>query len=239
MKLSADHLLDLAWFDSGHAFLANCVIGDEGKIESAEQLRPLSLGSMLALEVMGLTVLDPQHTLTSEQEMEQIALYKWLHLDDLDRVKRLVFSGAWRSVAGGTDPGTPGLNESGYSEALIAAFRAFRDHTLATIAAASITIAPKPDRSKGTDRPPSSVVSPSLFTWRVEFLADKTRLEREYIRWQLPMAQALQIIHHHLWFDGSWTVRPSSAAAPEKPDAFEQFDLFALEAPPTTPEQGA
>lgn len=224
--IAADHLLDLAWFDSSHAFLATATIGDDDQVASVERLRPLSLGSMLALKVMGLTVFDVAHQLTSEQEQHEIALYKWLHLDDLDRVKRLVFSGMWKELSPGFGP--PSLE-------IIAAFRAFRDQTLATLAAASVIVAPKPSRVRSTgERPPSTVVAPSLLTWRVEFLAAKTNLDREFIRWQLPVSQALQMIHHHLWYDGSWTVRPSADAPAVATDAepFTKFELFAMEPPP-------
>lgn len=230
MRPSDSHLLDLAWLDDHHAFLATGTVDDDEKLASVEQLRPLSLGSMLAIELMGLTLLDPAHTLTSDEEMEQIARYKWLHLDDLARVKRIVANGAWKQ-----SPSLP-LSESPSLE-LLAAFRAFRDHMAATLAAASVTVQAKPEATR--NRVPSCVIGPSLFTWRVEFLAGKTGLDREHIRWHLPAPQALQMIHHHLWYDGSWTVRPSrdKAANEAAPEEFESFDLFALDPPVAEPRE--
>jgi len=87
-----------------------------------------------------------------------------------------------------------------------------------------------PKKARGLDGVPAAVVGPSLHTWRVEFLAGKTGLAREFIRWELPSVQALQMLHHHLWYDGSWTARAGSQVAlPAK--EFEGLGLFAFDAP--------
>jgi hypothetical protein len=220
MKPSDAYLLNAAWLDDSLSFLAVGLVEDDGTA-TIEALRPFSLGSWLACDLMGLEILNPDSALDMGEEIRQVACFRWLHSADLGSVKRLISNGGYRVAFWGDE-------EPVVTDVMLAAFRVWRDAWCATVAAAAVSVLPK--KARGLDGVPAAVVGPSLHTWRVEFLAGKTGLAREFIRWELPSVQALQMLHHHLWYDGSWTARAGSQVAlPAK--EFEGLGLFAFDAP--------
>ena len=182
-------------------------------IAGDDQMRPLSLGSMEAMRVMGVTWLDRDVQLDLAQEERQILLFDWLHRAPLPDVEHALWSGAWQVVS--ADPGeVPNI--------IIARYRLLRDRLMSEIDEAKITIRPRESDRKAERDTPADVMRPRALDYRVWLLMRDLHLSRTEALWHLPLVQALTCYHCSLWNQGLWTVKPG---APVKEADFEDFDL--------------
>lgn len=192
-----------AWLDSSHAWLA---------AEGGALPRPLSLGSLDALRLMGLDFASAIF------DTHEIALYRWLHIAPLHDVRFALWTGSWDSLFFNPEP---------LDEAIVAAFRHEQSRLAAILAAVTVTVRARP--RKGRDETPPDVIAPTLTTFRAVTIAAALRADLEHVRWHLPVVQALQVYHHALWESGRWTVRPGREATREEladltPDEFRDDD---------------
>jgi len=96
--------------------------GFDPLIAGNDHMRPLSLGSMEAMRVMGVTWLDDEASLPLAEEERQILLFDWLHRAPLVEVEQALWSGAWQSITGGDVP-----------DVIVARYRVLRDRLLARV----------------------------------------------------------------------------------------------------------
>lgn len=178
--------------------------------------RPVSLGSMEAMRLMGLSLLEAEAAdLDAALETREIAAYLWLHSAPVAEVELALWDGSWRAIWEAQDePCT----------AVVAAWRMTRERLRAVIRAAGIEVLPRPKAA--TDETPWNVVGPQDLAFKLSVIARCTGWGRRKILWRLPVAQALQIYHAELRWHGVWTVRPGRRVAP---GTFDDFAIGALE----------
>jgi hypothetical protein len=140
----------------------------------------------------------------AEFDTREIALYRWLHIAPLHQVKAALWSGSWRLLFFDPEP---------LSEEIVATFRCEQARIAAILAAVTITIRPRP--RKGKDDTPPDVLKPTMATARAVIVAKALGASLDYVRWHLPIVQALQVYHHEKWNDHCWTVRPGKEASAE------------------------
>lgn len=183
--------------------------GFDPLIAGNDHMRPLSLGSMEAMRVMGVTWLDDEASLPLAEEERQILLFDWLHRAPLVEVEQALWSGAWQSITGGDVP-----------DVIVARYRVLRDRLLAEIEQAKVTIRPRESDRKAEKQTPADVLRPSALDYRVWLLMRDLHLSRTEALWHLPLVQALTCYHCSLWNAGAWTVKPGE---PVKEKDFEDF----------------
>jgi hypothetical protein len=200
----------LAFFSDPHVLL-----GDASR-------RPRSLMTDAALQLLGLTVHLPDHTLSLDEERIQIACYDYLHSQPIADVKWMVTRMNWRDL----------MSEISVSDETIALFRCMRDEYHAMIQASSYRIRLKQEEKEANDKAPADLAYPSLLAIRLRRIAEETGWTQEYIGWHLPLPEALQ----HLWASqlaaGRWTI------APQDPDEETPDDIrpeWMIDADPLTP----
>lgn len=176
--------------------------------------RPVSLGSMEAMRLMGLTLLDPESRLTARQEACELMAFTWLHTAPLGDVLDAIWRGTW-----------PPAVQSPPDECdhILALFRVDRARFLELLNEVTMTIRCKP-RSPGYETPPADVVLPSLYTHRLCILQQATHQPREQLEWHMSIVTALEIYHHARWHEGAWTVKPGMQT---KADDFVGFTMEA------------
>jgi hypothetical protein len=178
-------------------------------------MRPLTLGSLEAMRVMGIAWLDETVQLDLEEEQRQLMLYHWLHTAPVEEVEHALWSGNWRAVQPAEVP-----------DVIIARYRLHRARLIAEIKDVSVICRPKPEDKKRAETTPSDIVRPQSIDYRIYLLMRDTHMSRAEILWQLPLPQALTIYHCALWHAGHWTVRPG---APVDDKEFEDFELEGLD----------
>lgn len=188
--------------------------------------RPLSLGSEAALRLMGIGLFEESAEVEAERTPEElkreeaeIAVYLWLHTEEIPLIERALWSGAWREVFEGWL-----ADEEPVSAAAIVEFRTMRERVLACLRASRYSVINRP-RSEH-DKTPSEVRGPGMMAWRVSLLGRWTGWSRERILWELPLAEAWQRLHAAEFAEGAWTKAWSGPAAPDATRAdFEEFGL--------------
>lgn len=197
---------------------------DEGLLFD-EPARPLSLCSHAALRIMGLKGLidDPEWEVT----VGEVAVYTWLHTQPIDEVCRGIWNGSWRGILNefeapaGVDQGQTTEDTEATAGSVLGEFEELRLRLREQILAAGVRIQPRPKGKNGDDSPPG-LVGPSSLAFQVAVVMRETSMRRQEVKWELPIAEALQIYHAGLRWAGIWTLR---ALAPTKiaPAAFEDF----------------
>ncbi len=178
--------------------------------------RPVSLGSLEVLACLDMSVMQPEHALTVDEEAAQIAFFRWLHTAPLKDIQHALWLGTARDVGPALPAPTPGI---------IALFRVERDLFCRAIAAVTVRVRKKP--GVDSSEPPPDMVYPSLYEARLFRLMVATGQPREQLEWHTGVVEALCLYHCALWNEGLWTVRP--AYGPEaKEDDFEHFDASHL-----------
>lgn len=201
---------DLAWFEPPH------LVTDD----DSEPMRPVSLASMLALELLGITLLrDPPPDMDHREEMRQIRVFHWLHTAPIPEVKAAVWSGAARVAFDAERP----------VEAVIAWWRAHLDPIRRLLAECRVEIQPKPHERRRAEPPPADLRRPTMMSVQVLAIAERSGLQPEEVAW-MPAAQALQLWHAACWQEGAWTIRPRERGD-VSPAAFENFDPLTPAAP--------
>jgi hypothetical protein len=198
-------MLDMAWFAPDSLF-------------AGQELRPLSLASRMAMGLMGLRLLDGDAELGVEDETKEVVAYIWLHHAPLDEVQRALWSGSWRLVLDGMDEPLPEV---------VAEFRVLRARLAAMLDAAEVVILPRP---KGDADPlPARVVGPSEFAHRAAVVARCVGMPLGDVLWRLPLAQALQIYHAEMRWQGQLTARPAREV---EEGVFDDFGIGDIDNPP-------
>jgi hypothetical protein len=183
-----DRLRDLAFFAEDTAF-------------AGLNMRPLSILSDRAMELMGLTLLDSAVELSIEEESRQMALFVWLHTADLSEVCGALWDGTW-SVFGVNYVADP---------VLIDEFRKWRSRLTLLLEACAIRIRPRPESSN--DKTPHDLLHPSRIAFMIGLIASHTGFPRQQIKWQLFLPEAVQYYHQALRWNGVWTVAPGREIA--------------------------
>lgn len=197
---------DLAWFEPSHP-----VVDDD-----TAPMRPVSLASMLALELLGVTLLqDPPPALDLTEEMRQLRVFHWLHTAPIEEVKTAIWTGAARVAFRAEEP----------SDAVIAWFRAHLQRLRALLAECQIELMQRPSERRFAEKPPPELYRPTLMSAQLLRIAEKTGMAPDAIAW-MPAAQALQLYHAARWLEGSWTIRPKPRA-PISQESFENFNPVA------------
>lgn len=205
---------ELGWFAPDREVLGN-------------ECRPLSLGSELAIRMMGLRLLDDDEPAVDEverlaalrMEAAEIGVYVWLHSEPVADVEAALWDGSWRVILDGMVSDAEAV-----SPAVIAEFRAVRARLLACVRAARYRVIPRP-KSKD-DKTPDAVRGPGLFAWRVALLAKWTGWDRQVIKWELPLTEALQLLHAAEWGEGNWTAPALEGSGRRATEAdFSDFDM--------------
>lgn len=193
--------------------------------------RPVSLGSMEAMRLMGLGLLTeedegwPADSLTATRE---IAVYLWLHDREtpVEAVERALWDGSWRRIGAAIEEA---------NAAVISEFAVMRLRLRRLIGAAGIEIRPRPKSHH--DDTPWNVVGPGALAHRVTVLGRATGWSRREILWRLPLYQAEQIYHAEMRWQGMWTVR--AGAGEVRAEVFEDFAIGALfETDPMSDDDG-
>lgn len=172
------------------------------------------LATLEAARLMGLTLLDPTTELTLDEEARQLACWTWLHTATPPEIGEALRTGSWYQAT----------REPLVLDSIIAAWRLERAALLEQIAAATVTVRPRP-RREGAEQTPADVIAPTLYVHRLLTIRAASGMPIPQIAWSLPIGQALQIYHWALWNDGCWTVRAGEKVTEAD---FADFDLGAL-----------
>lgn len=179
-----DLFRDLAFFSEDTGFLGH-------------ELRPLSLASYRATEIMGLTLLHENHQLDAQAETREIAAYLWLHSAPLGEISSALWSGAWRGIMETFTEPMPSIVE---------AFREWRTRLLMCLQAADVVVRARPRPAK--DDTPRDVISPGNLAFTVAMVCHFTGFPRQQVKWHIFLPEAMQYYHTALRWNGAWTVAP-------------------------------
>ena len=205
---------ELGWFAPDREVLGN-------------DCRPLSLGSELAIRVMGLGLLEPVEATADPVEVAaalkleeaEIGVYVWLHSAPVPEVEAALWDGSWRLILEGLV-----AQEEPVEPKVIAQFRSIRERLLACVRASRYRVLPRPKPKE--DKTPDAVRGPGIFAWRLALLAKWTGWDRQTLKWELPLSEALQLLHAAEWGEGNWTVPLTGPAGRRATKAdFSDFDL--------------
>ncbi|WP_009960138.1 hypothetical protein [Verrucomicrobium spinosum] len=177
-------------------FLDLAFFAEDSSFESHD-LRPVSLASFKAMEIMGIKLMELDPGLSVEEETQQIAAFIWLHGQPLPAVCSALWSGRWRVVMESFNEPMPSI---------VAAFRQWRIRIVAMIHAASINIRPRPKKVGAKDDSPRDLVGPSQFAFTIGTIASYTHFSRQEIKWHIFLPEAMQYYHAALRDSGYWTV---------------------------------
>ena len=127
---------------------------------SETPLRPVSLGSLEVMRLMGITILDAEVELSLDDEERQISVFQWLHSESIADVMELLWSGlTWQQVGAAT---------ASMPDSVRVAFRVERDRLMKEIAGATVAVRAKPRRAGGgADDRPADLVPPRLYDYRL------------------------------------------------------------------------
>lgn len=212
-----DFFRDLAFFGAGSPF---------SDVEEMEPMRPLSLCSRKAIQMMGLRLLDPAAGLTVEEESKELAVFVWLHSAPLPEICAALWSGEWRAVLASAEP----------LPALLSAFHEWRAMVLLMLDAAQVHVRPKPKR-KGDDTPKDLFYLTNLAN-TITLIAHASGFGREEIKWHIFLPEALQYFHFGLHWNGAWTVRRKADVQPAECDDLMP-DYLQTPVPPEDVDSGA
>lgn len=185
------HYARLAWFEPDPPALGDI------------QLRPLSLGSKSAMELMELTVMDEAHGLTEEQETMQILLYIWLHTAPITEITGALWDGSWLAFGNVTMEQDPKLLEE------------MRRHFACVRPAIAASLVKLRSREKSKhDDTPLDVIGLTDLGHRIFTLIRVTGWTERRVMWHLWLPKALQLYHGELRRQGVWTIAPPRPVDP-------------------------
>ena len=168
-------------------------------------MRPLSICSAKAMDLMGLGLFKDDVELSDDEQRRQIKVWLWLHTAPLAEICAALWDGTWRGLLDSKE--APG-------HAIVTEFRSWHQRVLWMLEACAVDIRPRP-RSKGDDTP-RDVVPPSKMAFMVSIICHHTHLERHRVKWHLFLPEALQEYHVAMRWNGQWTVRPGSEVKMEE-----------------------
>ena len=205
------HLADLIWFEPENPFEAI-----EEPIDHAptswSDLRPFSLATRAAAEIMGLHILDEDTDLTPEQEQREMQAYLWLHSAPIPEVCGAMWSNAWQALLAVSVE---------VNEPMLALFRRYRARLIMAHSAVVIRVLPKPPTPH--DKTPSSVTGPLGLAPIMGILLAETHLPKTELLWHTWLPQALALYHRAVYWHGAWTIYPGNEV---NENAFEDTDLM-------------
>ncbi len=184
----------LAFFESFHALLGDAV------------RRPLSLGSAEVLRSVGVTVHLPGVVLEPMEESRQIKMYDAVHVLPLAEMLKLVMFGTLRES----------VDEKLLEEETVAVFRRMVEMQNELLRECDFKVRARDSEKKHAEEPPGDMVYPSLLGARVARLAGQTGWGRDFILWEMHLAQALQLLHANHLGEGRWTVAVGQAGVMEE-----------------------
>lgn len=187
------------------------------------ELRPLSLPSHEALDLMGLRILEEDPGLSPLAEAGEVQAYVWLHVEPVPVVGAAIWTGDWRAAL---DTGE--LTEA-EALAIVAEWRAYREPIVTLVRACDFTVRsrPSPANAPAGGETPGDVIHATRLSHRQALLlpllgGDPARM------WEVPWWEAMLLYHALQRIDGKWTVPKCEEATPE---AFADFQLGAMEPP--------
>lgn len=160
--------------------------------------RPYSLASAEILRSLGVTVHHGAE-LSPKRESAEIRCYDYVHSAPLADVPSLLWTGYHE------DEGAELL-----SETTVATFRLAMERQRAQIAAAEFRIRPTESQKQALEKMPADMKLPDAMTARWRRLARDTGWPRDMILWELPLHEALALLHASHIADGAITVAPDS-----------------------------
>jgi hypothetical protein len=188
-----------------HLFRDLAFFAEDGAFPGVEELRPLSILSMKAMEMMGLALFQEKaEDLTPERELQEINVWLWLHTAPLAEVCSGLWDGTWRGIL---------VSDQQPAEVIVAEFRRWHVRVLAMLEACAVDIRPRP-KSKGDDTP-RDIWPPSRIAFMVSMIAHHSNMDREKVKWHFFLPEALQEFHCAMRWNGQWTVKPGEEVSPE------------------------
>lgn len=182
------------------------------------ETRSLSLRSMEAVEIMGLSLLKPEMDLAPLEEMGELQAYVWLHSEDPKVIAQALWDESWRSLLHYEEEDELAMLS------VLKAWREVRQRILFLLESTAIRIQPKPKSPGAKSEPlPSSVVHPSRLAHRLYIAQRDSGMSREEAGWELPIWEANLIYHAAMRWEGQHTVRGSFSSLPV--ETMENFDL--------------
>jgi hypothetical protein len=157
--------------------------------------RPLSLGSAEVLRTLGVTVHLPGADLSVEEESRQILMYDAVHVLPAADLLRHVTLGTLRHS----------VSDELLGEDTVATFRHMVELQNTLLKACDFKVRLRDSEKKHREEPPGDMVYPSLLASRVARLSAQG-WSRDFILWELPLSQALQLLHTSYLAEGRWTV---------------------------------
>jgi hypothetical protein len=157
--------------------------------------RPLSLGSAEVLRTLGVTVHLPGADLSVEEESRQILMYDAVHVLPAADLLRHVTLGTLRHS----------VSDELLAEDTVATFRHMAELQNTLLKACDFKVRLRDSEKKHREEPPGDMVYPSLLASRVARLSAQG-WSRDFILWELPLSQALQLLHTSYLVEGRWTV---------------------------------
>ena len=214
-------LPDLIWFQPPHPFAALSDIADtptsDAPTSDAPQnwssLRPLSLATWKALEIMGVPLLDEAAVLTPQEEQLMMEIYLWLHGEPIAEISEALWTNAWQIML---------QRQSEPDEVHLALFRRYRARLILATQAVMVRVIPRP-KGKGTDDTPRAVCGPAGFSTIITTILSENRMDQTALLWHTWLPQAFVMYHRALHWHGIWTVPIGEAV---EDDAFEDGDLM-------------
>ncbi len=210
-----EYYADLVWFPVTNPFED---IEEPSLVEEADidfkKLRPFSLATWKAADIMGLHYLNESAELTLEEQQREMLAYLWLHSAPLEEIAGALWSGAHQVVGHGSE-----VNEN-----MLRLFTRFRARHILAHRAVIIKILPK--KEPENDTTPTGVCGPGGLSFIMGILLSEARLEPERLLWHTWLPQALALYHRALHMKGAWTIHPGKAV---KSTDFEDGDATPLE----------
>jgi hypothetical protein len=162
-------------------------------------LRPVSLLSWKAMEMMKLELIHDDVDSTAEVRTREIAVFLWLHSAPLPEVCAGLWDNSWRAIHQSAAEPAPEL---------VQAFNAWWIRVLMMVAAAKIAIRPKP--KVAGDKTPRDLYWVEDLAQKVGHIAAFTGSSRHEVKWQMFIGEALQHFHCAMRWHGQWTVKPGA-----------------------------
>lgn len=178
---------------------------EDGAFPGIAEMRPLSICSMKAMEMMGLSLFqEKSKDLDEARELCEINVWLWLHTAPLAEVCAGLWDGTWRGVL---------ESEQRPAEVIVSEFRRWHVRVLSMLDAAAVDIRPRP-RLKSDDTP-RDVVGVNRMAFMVSMIAHHSGMDREKVKWHFFLPEALQEYHSAMRWNGQWTVRPGQEVKAE------------------------
>lgn len=170
------------------------------------EMRPLSLMSRHAMDMMGLSLFDEDAELSIEEETRQMALFIWLHQSPLHEVCAALWDQTWAMIPASVAP----------SPVLVQEFRKWRARITLMLQAYRISIRPKPRLPGVRDDTPKDIVNPTALAHSISVIMHHTGLDRQLVKWHLFLPEALGYYQAAMRWNGAWTVPPGLSVTEEQ-----------------------